>query len=153
MELEQIYYVAELVGVVAIIFSLVFVGLQMRQSNKVNMASARHSLSEHALELITFQATHADRIAKIGRERHLEEGDAYFLENLYRMTFQLAENYHTQYQLGLMPEEHWNGFSQFIEDAVRRRRATDYWQRFKGHYGGDFATWVDGLVSTKPARG
>ena len=147
MDLEQIYYIAELIGVVAIVCSLVFVGMQMRQSNRVNVANARHSLSEHALDLITFQATHADRIAKISRDRHLDEGDALFIENLYRMTFQLAENYHTQFQLGLIPEAHWNGFSKFIEDALRRRRAAAYWDEFKGHYGGDFAVWINSLVA------
>jgi hypothetical protein len=150
--LEQAYYIAELVGVVAIVCSLIFVGVQMRQNNRVTMSATRHSLSEHALQLISFQATHADRMARAMREPNLEPGDALFLENVFRMTFQLAENYHTQFKLGLMPEEHWTGFAKFIEDMLQGRRAVEFWQRYNGHYGGDFATWVDGLITPKEPK-
>jgi len=63
MDLEQAYYLGELIGVIAIVGSLVFVGLQMRQTNRVNIAGARHSMSEFALKLISLQAEHADRLA------------------------------------------------------------------------------------------
>ena len=49
----------------------------------MTMAATRHSLSEHALQLISFQATHADRMAKAMREPKLEPGDAVFLENVF----------------------------------------------------------------------
>ena len=148
-ELEQLYYIAELLGVLAIFGSLIFVGLQMRQSNRVNAANARHAISDQALQLIAFQATHSDRLAKIARDRHPDDSDLIFMENVYRMTFQLAENYYTQYGLGLMPEDHWQGFAKFIEDMLGSRRARQFWDSFRDHYGGDFASWVDGLIDRR----
>ena len=148
MELQEIYFIAEIVAAIAVVVSLIFVGLQMRQSNRVNMASARHSVSEHALQLISFQATNADRLARVLGEETLNKGDALFIENYYRMGLQLAENYHTQFQLGLMPEDHWTGFAQFIEDSLQTSHAADYWARCKGHYGGDFAAWIDGAINS-----
>jgi hypothetical protein len=37
----------------------------MRQTNRVNYASARHSIAEFALAMVTFRAGHTDRLAHI----------------------------------------------------------------------------------------
>jgi hypothetical protein len=46
MELEQLYYLGELVGVVAIIGSLMFVGVQMRQSTHATRAASHHAITD-----------------------------------------------------------------------------------------------------------
>jgi len=149
MNLEQYHYVGELVGVAAIIGSLIFVGLQMRQSNRVNSAAARQAISEQALQLSAFQATHADRIARVGRDRNPSDGDVLFLESFLRMTFQLAETYHLHFHLGLMPEEHWRGFEKFMEDIAQGYHVKRFWEKLGSHYNGDFADWIDGFVSAE----
>jgi hypothetical protein len=146
MDLEELYYLGELIGVVAIVGSLLFVGLQMRQTNRVNMASARHSMSEFALSLLSLQAEYADRIAKIDEAETLSAGDTLFLEVIHRMVFQMAENYHLHHQMGLMPDDHWLGYAAYLRDHFDQRGAAEFWQTFRPHYGHDFAIWVDGLT-------
>ena len=46
MDLEQLYYLGELVGVVAIIGSLLFVGVQMRQSTLATRAASHHAITD-----------------------------------------------------------------------------------------------------------
>ena len=151
MDLEQLYYTGELVGVAAIIGSLIFVGLQMRQSNRVNSAAARQAISDQALQLISFQANHADRIAKVAREKNPSDGDVLFLESSHRMTFQMAETYHLHFHLGLMPEDHWRGFEKFMEDTAQGYHVQRFWEKFGDHYNGNFADWIDGLISEQKA--
>jgi hypothetical protein len=37
------------------------------------------------------------------------------------MTHQMAENYHLQYDLGLMPDSHWTSFGKYVDDFTGRR--------------------------------
>ena len=153
MNLEQFYYAGELVGVVAIFGSLIFVGMQMRQSNRVNSAAAKQAISEQALQLISFQANHADRIVKVAHDRNPTDGDKLFLESYHRMIFQLAETYHLNYHLGLMPEDHWSGFAKFMEDTAQGYHVRRFWEKLREHYGNDFVEWIDGFISAPPQAG
>lgn len=149
MDLEQAYYLGELIGVIAIVGSLVFVGLQMRQTNRVNIAGARHSMSEFALKLISLQAEHADRLAHISDAETLSSGDIIFLESVHRMVFQMAENYQLHQKMGLMPEDHWKGFVAYLRDYCAGRGVTEFWEKYSDHYGREFAILIDGLIQKK----
>ncbi len=123
--------------------------MQMRQTNRVNMASARHSMSEFALTLLALLAEHADRLARINDAETLSTGDAMFLENVHRMVFQMAENYHLHHQMGLMPEDHWNGYVNYLRDYCTRRGVDEFWGKFGSHYGREFGILMGGLIQKK----
>ena len=78
MALESWAYLAEIIGAVAVVASLVYVGIQIRDSNRVNQANARHQISEFVLQVSMFQAQHADRLAQIQQDAELTEGDRLF---------------------------------------------------------------------------
>ena len=46
MELEQIYYIGELIAAVAVISSLLFVGVQMRQNTTALRAQSHHAFTQ-----------------------------------------------------------------------------------------------------------
>lgn len=46
MGLEQLYYIAEIVGVVAIVLSLLFVGVQLRQNTLATRAASHHAITD-----------------------------------------------------------------------------------------------------------
>ena len=103
MTLETWVQIAELIAAVAVVISLVYLALQVRQSNRVNSASARHAISEFAMQVSMFHAQHADRLAKVHSEQPLTEGDQLFRWWAHMQFFLHAETYHRQYELGLMP--------------------------------------------------
>lgn len=63
MNLEQSVQIAELIAAVAVIISIIYLGVQVRQGTRVNSAAARHAISHFALEFSMFKAEHADRLA------------------------------------------------------------------------------------------
>ncbi len=46
MDLQQIYYVGEFFGVVAVVASLLFVGVQMRQNTWATRATSHHAITD-----------------------------------------------------------------------------------------------------------
>lgn len=46
MTLEQYYFIAEIIGVVAIVFSLLFVGVQLRQNTLATRATSHHAITD-----------------------------------------------------------------------------------------------------------
>ncbi len=146
MTLETWVQIAELIAAVAVVISLVYLALQVRQSNRVNSASARHAISEFAMQVSMFHAQHADRLAKVHSEQPLTEGDQLFRWWAHMQFFLHAETYHRQYELGLMPAAHWEGYTKFFRDYLRTPGAKEFWQDVGYGFSREFSSWVDGLV-------
>ncbi len=122
--------IAELVGIAAIVASVVFVGLQMRQSHEIALAEIyqartnavmdwNHTLASSEFALGAFEKSASGTQLKISA-----------LEN--RASFAMVtsalfawENSHYQVSLGYLPQEHWvraeAGLRANLTDPIWRR--------------------------------
>lgn len=102
----------ELVGIVAVVASLVFVGLQLQQSHEIALAEiyqmrtstvADLNLEMAANPLIVAAHTkrNDDRLAEI------DAAEQYAASRAMLADLMLLENSHFQYSLGFLPEDHW----------------------------------------------
>jgi hypothetical protein len=149
MNLEQYVQVAELIASVAVVVSIVYLGLQVRQSTRVNSASARHALSQFALEFSMFKAEHADRLAKVTSQVDLSDGDLVFRSFNHMMIFLHAETYFHHYELGLMPAKHWNGYVKYVTDYLSTPGVDEFWSDVGPAFSVDFSKWVDELFEQR----
>jgi len=104
--------IAELTGIAAIVASLVFVGLQMKQSHQIALAEIYQARTATVVEALHATAAnpyilnwqikaHSDRLDEIEPIEQLVAANISFAELL------MTENSHYQYTLGYLPEEHW----------------------------------------------
>ena len=149
MNLEQYVQVAELIASVAVVVSIVYLGLQVRQSTRVNSATARHALSQFALEFSMFKAEHADRLAKVTSQVDLSDGDLVFRSFNHMMIFLHAETYFHHYELGLMPAKHWNGYVKYVTDYLSTPGVDEFWSDVGPAFSVDFSKWVDELIEQR----
>ena len=147
MGLESWAYLAEIVGGVAVVASLIYVGIQIRDSNRVNRANARHQLSEFVLQLSMFRAEHADRYAAIQEKAELGPGDEEFRWWTHMMLMLHAETYYHQYVLGLMDEGHWAGYSRYIEGQSTSPGMPEFWADVGPAFSRDFCNWMTEIVN------
>ena len=116
--------VAEFVGIAAIVASLIFVGLQLKQSQEIAIAA---QYQERANTAIEYYLAHMSEPAVSERGRRMIEGgyyDAYpttiqeFISNRspevialdylrFRTTMNIQDNNFFQYESGFMSEESW----------------------------------------------
>jgi len=143
----------ELVGIAAIVASLVFVGLQMKQSQQIAIADQYQSRAAAALEWYMTRmesdkllSTTADWISNQDTAADPVtvrlDSSAYNPESLairylsYRANFTLFDNYHFQYEQGFMTDDAWNAFrvrlKATIADKVTAemfRQQADQWRK------------------------
>jgi len=147
MSLQNLAYIAEIVGAIAVVASLLYVGLQIRDSNRVTQANARHQLSEFVLQISMFRAGHADRFAAIQTKTEPSAGDEEFLWWNHMMVALHAETYFHHFALGLMPEGHWKGYSRYIEGYSTSPGMVEFWADVGPAFSRDFSNWMTEIVN------
>ena len=120
----------QLIGLLSIVGGLVFVGLEMRQSQQIAISAQQQSRSQVMIDIIN---TFSEGSEKFHTTIEAFEPDSY-LENdvlssnsVYQF-WMLYENDYLQYQLGLMDEEIWQAkltAMRRIYNACQFRSETD----------------------------
>lgn len=142
MTLQTYVAIAELVAAIAVIISLVYLALQVRQGNRVNSAAARHALSQFALDFSMFKAEHSDRLAKVLEETDLNKGDLQFRWWNHMMVFLHAETYYHHYELKLMPKKHWSGYVKYVRGYLESPGVREFWDDVGDAFSVDFSRWI-----------
>ena len=151
MTLENLAYVAEIVGAIAVVASLIYVGIQIRDSNRVNQANARHNISEFVLQVSMFNAAQADRIAaieeKISAGGELSAADKTFQWWSHMNMMLHAETYYHHFELGLMPDGHWKGYVRYVESYSTSPGFAEFWSEVGPAFSREFCNWMTGIVN------
>ena len=100
-------FVAELVGLVAIVASLIFVGLQLKQSQDIALATQYQARAEatHSLTLAHLEAGYVPRAPSLraGLSDEVSAADI----NTYLWLWIQMDNHYYQYEAGFLSEETW----------------------------------------------
>lgn len=151
MNWEAIGSIGEVAGAVAVILTLIYLARQIRDNTKALSAQSRHSLSEFARQLSQFRAEHADRFAQIESADALSPGDLEFRHWTHMQVTLYAETYFRQHELGLMPENHWSGFSQFFGNYTDTPGFIEFWDGTGYAFSEHFRNWLNKTINTRKA--
>ena len=144
--------IAELVGVAAIVASLIFVGLQMRQSHEIALADQYQSRSEAVQDLYIsmYEAGYSMRdglnVPLVDQEPRQRDGTIAMV--LWQWT--QYDNHHYQYSAGYLENDAWVGLSKRVQslyDKCDRRRI---WEDYKYGMRSSFIDYVDSLEDRCP---
>jgi len=141
--------IAEVIGGIGVILSLIYLSIQIKGSNRIASANSRQSMSEFAMNISKFRAEHADRYAKIDSSDALSEGDKIFQFWSHMQMLVYGETHFHQYQLGLMPEAHWIGFSSWLENYVESNGFSEFWNEEASSFSEDYRSWIDKVLEAK----
>jgi hypothetical protein len=105
--------IAELIGIAAIVASLVFVGLQMKQSQEIAIAAQYHERAALAAEMFS-NIMESGELKFWGRSSGLPATSDQTLEDIGRelltgkIMLTLMDNHYYQYQAGFLDEDSWH---------------------------------------------
>ena len=150
MNWEAIAAIAQLVGTIGVMVTLVFLAVEVRGNTKVANAQARHSLSEFVLRITIFRAEHADRFAKLESGAELTDGDRQFRYWSHIHFLLHAETYFHHHALGLMPDAHWGPYERWFAKYVKAAGFKEVWDDIGPGFSEDFARWVDAILAKPP---
>lgn len=152
MTLVDLANVGQVVGALAVIGSLIFVGLQVRQNTKATRATALQMNADYWLSYFTMladkQLSEVYSKGALGREE-LEGGQFGQFFFLCRATFMGCENQHHQYLSGLLDDDAYRGYEATIREQIAAFPGIRaMWQLVKHTYGTEFVKFLDGQIAT-----
>ncbi len=112
MESQKINDWLQILGMIGVIASLIFVGFEMRQSREIAISQTYQSRAESevalALESASIAAFRSARVKHYaGLFEELTEEEHVALDYHFGALLTLWENDHFQYQQGYLSDEHW----------------------------------------------
>jgi hypothetical protein len=139
---------AEIIGFASIVGSLIFVGMQLRQSQQIAIASQYQVRATTAVEYYAAQmqieqalVDQAEKIAAAVRSgtaspaiRTLIETQSpesvglWFFRN--RVFFVMLDNFHYQFNHGFMTEESWHAFRQDLRDELAKDTTVAFYRDY-----------------------
>ena len=126
----------QVIGIFALVSSLIFVGLQIKQTSDIALSQVSQARASNAAETIMTMASNEHAMSAFvkgyaGQDDSITEAEA--LAGYYSVVaiLYLWENNYYQYQLGFMPEDQWRDVREtvktvmkgnsFFRSAIRRR--------------------------------
>ncbi len=146
MASQRIRTLAELLGLAAIAASLVFVGIQIKQTQDIARATMRLELSNTSREIIEVMAENPDAwLVAAGMREPADTVERVRVELLLRGVFRVMESYVYQYHHGFFDEVEWRGYREEISNVMDMPFAREFWGRVEPGYSPDFRGVVSEL--------
>ena len=140
MNREEINDWLQVLGLIAVAISLVFVGLELKQSRDIARADVYQQRAASAIQMITDSYSNQAFVsgaAKLKRgEKLTEYENAQILSHIYR-ALNHFENLHFQYEMGLLTQEQWDA----TRNELRRFTQLDAF----------LSAWKDGEDTWRPS--
>ena len=122
--------IVELTSVVAIILSLVFLGLEVKQSNQLAKAEIRQALNVTDMEVYKVQMEEdiiAKALYKINKNIPIDDYEEYQLDEFQRFNFRDFDNSFYQYRIGLFDENVWFAYRRIIKSLLMENYIMIMW--------------------------
>jgi len=147
--LEALGNLGDFVGGLAVIATLLYLAVQVRQNTKLLRASALTAWAEARVALNNMLASDPDlaRIMQtgIGDFLSLSEAERRQFINLMRGLFTTYEHQHQLYETGLIDRETWEYHRETIGDGLSRPQVAAWWEHRKYIFSPSFVRAVDAI--------
>ena len=144
---ELIYYIAEIVSVIAVVISLVYVGKQVRQNTQAVRNNTLQNISENQISVHSLLAAHGDLaevVFKAAAGNGSSEGvDKFRYTSWMHVAMRVLENAYYQHREGALNERNWHSLCRQYGPILHSGLNAAYWQDRSFIYSDDFRNFVD----------
>ncbi len=151
MNAEKTRFIVEIIGIAAIVASLIFVGLQMRQTHEIALVTLMQMRSDAARELASAQIGSEPLLQIDAKVQAGEELTSY--ETLTRslqpfLFFNQFENSHFLLEQGYITEERWESDLEAIVIFLDRYPTyAEYWAEWKVIFRDSYVAEVEQAIT------
>ena len=147
--------IAEVVGALAVVLSLIYVGIQVRDNTEAVRASNRQQLVDRAHSATNNAATSpelAAAIAKLSRGEMLTPAEHVQYSFFVRAMLYDVQEAYLLYREGRLDERYWKTRSALFSAYMEQSLAQEVYSRDKGQgvLHQDFVTWADSVLQENP---
>ncbi len=155
MTREQRRDLFEAVGLVAIVASLLFLALEVRQANLSTRIAARDSATQGHIDYMAHMldsSVLASAAAKANANQELSHLETQQLSVFHELRWRHYERVYYQYQNGVISDQEWTAYKSGITQSFREENAMwkiskNTWEDTNAKLSGDFVAYVEELVA------
>ena len=155
MNWDAIGAIAEALGAIAVVATLIYLAIQIRQNTQATRSATRHAITEsimgppnNFLQSKSFRKTF---LAHVNSE-DLDPDQSLQMQIYCYITMKSWENMHYQYRNGMLTEEEWQPLHVNLRVILQMPYWRDYWGREQELYSKPFRKEVDQILSELEGR-
>ena len=139
MNIQRLSAIAEIVSSVAIVATLVYLGIQARQTNELLIGGSRQAALSADLSLFAMNLANPDVAARI-----LGASAEQIQENSLLNTFMRAREYQwMQYRSGSLDRMTFESYMQPVKTWLQTEIGADYWRAFQETFDPEFTEFTN----------
>jgi len=156
MTLETLYYISQIIAVLAVLASLIFVGIQIRQNtaqaenaNKLARAQMHHQIADGFTQamLLTLQAED-ETVEKLFMKWKPDAASMAEMQKFSALMLGLCkhlENVFYQHKQGFIADAYWQSTCNYMALLLGREGSKQWWTERKAVFAPEFTDFVDAL--------
>ena len=150
MTLEQYAYLAEIIGVIIVVVTLLYLAAQVRQGAHLMRSESRQALMNNDREVLLKYLDNIDLFDKMRGEERLSPSDQRRFTVLWIVNMRNREHEWFQYQDGILDEATWLSYRGIIRITLSSKRHRAWWNNAKMAFNPEFVTMVDKYLEEFP---
>jgi hypothetical protein len=142
-------FIIEIVSACAIVVSLVFLGLEVNQSNTLAKASIRQSLNETDMEIYQMQMDKGiiiKALYKIEKNIPIDDYEEFMVVRFQTFNFRDFDNSYYQYRIGLFDENNWLAYERLIKALLKDEYVQIMLEKEMSNFSTEFQTELKSLL-------
>jgi hypothetical protein len=148
--LEAVYYISQIVAVVGIFASLIFVGLQIRQNTKAIKATSHHAVTD-SFNAINTLILSDPKVARLWRlaitgSQDLNEDERTSADFMLLANMRIFETIYYQYKNGTMDKQLFDAELKTLKWAFTFPGSQAWWAANPISLSDEFRAFIDGLI-------
>jgi len=155
MTITEFGAIGEFIGAIAVVVTLIYLAIQMRQNTNALKLNAARSVTEQLQDMFSLTASSqelAEILVKASGDSALQGAERVryytFTSNLVRV----YENAFLQLRAGVIDHAHWEGMTRMMIDFTSAGGFQEYWRDRKHWVSDDFQEYMESEVVSAPPK-
>jgi hypothetical protein len=141
--------IAEILGAVAIVATLLYLSVQTQQNTQAIEASAARDVARDEIAAIEWLISNPELFLLFDSEE-FSLADAIKLHSFLSVFTRAQEHYWAQYKIGVLDQTQLDRYQQAFSGMFQRERPRHWWDNNKRSFDPDFSARIDSLLSDQP---
>ena len=153
-KLSDVASIAEIIAAIGVIFSLIFVGLQINEGNQETRAATTQAAADGEAFMLATMLNHSETWDKVVTGAPLESGaETRRAINLYSLLMVDTENRYHQFTSGFLYDSSWDGRLSILRGVVKLP-IFEIWKESFGakNHSAEFLDLLDSLTEESPVE-
>ncbi len=150
MNLEQYAYLAEIIGVIIVVATLLYLSVQVRQGAHLMRSESRQALMNNDRELLLAFLDNMDLFDRVASPQELSKADQRRFSCLWIINMRNREHEWFQYKDGILDEETWLSYRQILRLILVSKWHRKWWNSAKMAFDPGFVEMVDLFIGELP---